>query len=570
MLAKRKDELTQLLQPIKRSLNQQRLVKYTIRYLSIGLAASLVILLLVRLVPIYYYREIACSILALAILAALVTVFYKRIDVRQAAAYADSQGLQEQVSTAWEFRHDDSALARLQREAALNSLRRNLHEIRSSITLWSYSKRQAMLLSCLVFAWGALFLSPNPVDEIIRLQLEEKKAISSIEKEIDKEIKETERNKQLHQVEQEKIANLLKQIKQNLKEQDRLSEKLRSLEDGKLELAKLQTAQQKKQEVLEQLKRRLAEEQALAEVAKALDSHDQQILMEAMEKLSQLVATLTKEEQEELAQLMEAIARQTEEEVSELDAEQLAAIAEQLKQAAELLRHGELPASFAELKQALVRAQEALAQGQQFNQHVSRALAALQQGQLSLAQANPSASGLATGLSQGSGNPGQTSMGQGTSVQGSSSATSGQGQGSTGAGQNDQGGSGLESGYGSGASAPGSGHGQGASAGSGGGNGSGAGSGVGSAQGARELVTVPIQRLDGASQPGDPVGGPLGEGPSETRWSNSGQVTAGTVRPYVEVFQEYEQIARESLERNEIPRDYEELVKQYFSELEPF
>lgn len=572
-MRKETDELTRLLQPIKRRLNRKRLVKYTLFYLWLGLAASLVMLTLARLVPIHYYRELALAILGLALLFALATVYVRRADEGEASAYADSQGLQEQVSTAWEFRQADSPLVRLQREAALYSLREHLAEIKASITLWPYSRQKTMWLGSLALAWWLLFLLPNPLDDTIRLQLEERKAIASMEKELEKEIKEIEQNKELDKLEQEKLANLLEKMKDRLREKD--TDKLRTLEEGKLELAKWQQEQEKKLAALEELKRGLAEEKALAQVVNSLDLRDQETLREAMEKLSQLVASLTKEEQEELAQLMEAIARKLEADSRELAEEELTAIAEKLKQAAELLRQGELPGSFAELKQALVRAQEQLTQGAQVNQHLSRALSLLQQGQLSLAQASPSLSGGAVGLGQ-AGSSGQTSgvtsgntaAKEGSAAIGSASSTSGQGQGAaTEAGEMGQRGSGQKGS--SGNNAPGTGHGQGSSAGSGRG-GAGAGSGVGQAPGSRELVTVPLQRWAGNSQSSDSVGGPLGEGPSETRWSDAGQVLPGMVRPYEEVFREYEQMARESLERKEIPKDYEELVKQYFSELEPF
>src|SRR5690606_2713087 len=116
-------------------------------------------------------------------------------------------GLQEKVSTAWEFRQQETNLAIQQREDALRSLRKNLAEIRASIVLWPSSKRQATLLGCLSLAWLVLLI--YPLDESIQIKLAEQKAVTKIEKELEEEIKETEQNEQLRAEDKEKLANLL-------------------------------------------------------------------------------------------------------------------------------------------------------------------------------------------------------------------------------------------------------------------------------------------------------------------------------------------------------------------------
>ncbi|MCK9918122.1 hypothetical protein MXD81_54260, partial [Microbacteriaceae bacterium K1510] len=115
-----------------------------------------------------------------------------------------------------------------------------------------------------------------------------------------------------------------------------------------------------------------------------------------------------------------------------------------------------------------------------------------------------------------------------------------------------------------------SGNGSGSGTGSGaGGSGSGQGGGAGLGEGSHDLISVPTKRIDGKGGPTETVGGPLGEGSSETRESGSTQVTPGVVRPYKEVYQEYERFSRESLERGNIPNDYKEIVKDYFQSIEP-
>ncbi|TGU75401.1 hypothetical protein EN829_064665, partial [Mesorhizobium sp. M00.F.Ca.ET.186.01.1.1] len=132
--------------------------------------------------------------------------------------------------------------------------------------------------------------------------------------------------------------------------------------------------------------------------------------------------------------------------------------------------------------------------------------------------------------------------------------------GNTGAGQ----GNGSGKGAGNGA---GNGSGNGAGAGAGGGNGQGPGAGLGA--GKHELVTIPTSRIGGENGPSETVGGPLGAGPSQSQQSSQTQVTSGGTLPYEEVYGQYEQFARESMEKGTIPGDYQDIVKDYFSKIEP-
>lgn len=539
MFGRRQDELAELLKPIRKRLACKHFFAYIYTFLLYGLGTSMLILLFSRFIAVFYYKEVAMALILLAFISAIAYAYSRKPDDRQAAVYADGQGLLEKISTALEYQGKTSRLALYQREDALSSLRKKLPEVVESIRIWPCTKKQMVLFSGLCILWAALLAYPNPFEDTLRVQLAENEAVAAIEKDVEKEIEDTKKNEQLNEEQKEKIADLLEQIKKNVKDKDETMDKLLALEDTKRELAELQEKEQKKQ-----------------------------MTLEAMKNLAELVASFSKEEQEELALLIEELAQNTEKLAEELGEEQLAAIAEQLKQAAANMRDGNLPASFEEMKNAMVQAQKQMVQSQQMNQQLAQALGLLQQAQLSLAQANPSAAGVVTNV--GNGTPSVASSGQGSPSNGNSSANSNS-QGSS--EQNTQGQNGSQSGSGSGS---GSGAGQGAGSGSGSG-GSGSGSGSGSGQGAgaglgmgsRELVTVPTERINAQGGVSETVGGPLGEGSSETRWSNSGQVSPGVARPYEEVYRQYQQIARDSLERSEIPSDYEEMVKQYFSEIEP-
>jgi hypothetical protein len=63
--------------------------------------------------------------------------------------------------------------------------------------------------------------------------------------------------------------------------------------------------------------------------------------------------------------------------------------------------------------------------------------------------------------------------------------------------------------------------------------------------------------------------GMIGEGAPGQLSEGTGPVLKGSIRPYSEVFQSYEQAYRQSTERLELPADLGDLVKNYFSNIDP-
>jgi len=63
--------------------------------------------------------------------------------------------------------------------------------------------------------------------------------------------------------------------------------------------------------------------------------------------------------------------------------------------------------------------------------------------------------------------------------------------------------------------------------------------------------------------------GPTGEGSSNFEDAQDSPVLKGEVRNYDEVYSSYEKSYRESLDRMNLPSKLEDIVKQYFSEMDP-
>ncbi|MGM0863730.1 MAG: hypothetical protein ACQEWF_03485 [Bacillota bacterium] len=94
-----------------------------------------------------------------------------------------------------------------------------------------------------------------------------------------------------------------------------------------------------------------------------------------------------------------------------------------------------------------------------------------------------------------------------------------------------------------------------------------AGNGAGNGQGSREMLSVP-EKIEGQNHIERDTG-KLGEGERGERFESNGPVQKGTLRPYEEVYQDYYSSYRKSSDRSTIPKDLENIVQSYFSEIDP-
>ncbi|MCL6456767.1 MAG: hypothetical protein K6T85_02055 [Gorillibacterium sp.] len=64
-------------------------------------------------------------------------------------------------------------------------------------------------------------------------------------------------------------------------------------------------------------------------------------------------------------------------------------------------------------------------------------------------------------------------------------------------------------------------------------------------------------------------GGPASSSGGETQKGGSAPAIDGATRPYEEVYRDYETAAKSSLERNPLPQNLQNLVRDYFTEINP-
>lgn len=584
------DELQSLLMPIRKRLGRRQLMRHWTMYGLGGMGGSVLLLLVARLWPIPHYPWLALAILVLALAAGSIVAWSKQPTWLDCAQTADGQGLAQRTVTAWEHRDSEAAIALRQREDALSHLRRQIPQIVESIQIWPTVRKQTYVIAGLVLASTLLFLLPNTQDERLAQMALEQQALEEAQETLEEIQEETQTNNALTEAQKKELSAMLEQAKQALAKAQDPMERLNTLRAAEKQLEKWRENEARKQAALQRLQQALAGQQSTQSLAEAMSQGDREALTKALQELAKAMEGMSAEEINKLAAVLEQSAGELAQEAAETNAEDAKKIAEQLSATAQQLAQGQIPQALTALEQGLSQGMQAAGQSQQGNLAAAQATASLQQSQMTLASAGAGSQGNMAGAmptgqqTQGSG---QATPASGTPAPGNGtnqpSAGNNQGSGApgqgTGANTGSQPGSSGDGGAGQGAgtgngSGTGDGNGNGTGAGNGagsgnGGNGVGQGSGAGLGDGRHELVTVPSSRITETGGPTDTVSGPLGEGASQTRQSSNAQVSSGGTLPYAEVYGEYAQFARESLEKGNIPGDYQAIVKEYFSNIEP-
>ncbi|GEC92515.1 hypothetical protein [Brevibacillus brevis] len=570
--AKANDELKSLLAPIRKQLGLRVWIQQLTVYGLWGIGASLVLLLLARVWPIPFYQWIAVVLPVLVVLTGLVRALWIRPTWLQCAQVADGNGLAQRVVTAWENQENQSMVAGMQREDALQHLRKNLPHIVESVRIWSLVQRKVYVTSSLLLVCLVLFLWPNPQDLRLAQMAEEKKAVAQVEEEVEAIKQEVKKNTGLTDAQKKQLEEMLEQAKKAMAKADDPAERQNALRAAEKQLEKVRDAEQRKEKALQALQRSLGNQEGTKALAGAMEAKDRQAMTEALAQMAKAMESMPQKEREEIARELASAAEQLKKEAESADSKELEDIAKQLAEAAQQTAQGQVPQAMTALENSLMQAMTGIQQSQQAMLAAIHAAASLNQSQMTLASAGAQAGNAgASGAGAGTAATGQATPASGTPGNQPTAATPGAGanpnQGANPANQPGNGNNGSGQGNGNG---NGNGNGSGNGNGNGsGGQGSGQGGGAGLGKGKHELVTVPAERIGGENGPVDTVGGPLGSGPSQSQQSGNTQVSSGGTLPYEEVYGQYEQFARESMEKGSIPGDYQQIVKDYFSKIEP-
>ncbi len=525
-----KNQFLKLVNEVKHNLLKYyffRFFQYALFYIAV---ASFFIAMVARWVIIQRLDLWLFGVSILLFAGVFIYWYQKRPTSNEAAIVFDQEVKENRVVTTFSFLTDSRELARLQRLETIALMKQVKQEVLRKQKFMFYWKELsvAVLLSC-----GTIlsFLYPSePMLAAKNLQTNKE-----LLEELQEELADSEEKLDDH--EKKELKKKLEQLKEQLKEVQLAEEGLQELLLTEAQLEEMKLELEIKEQQLNQITEQM-EQQGLNELAQALKELNEAALQEALEQL-------TDEQKQALLEINKALTGKELGSLEQLTAEELAKAFEQLEESLQQLIEENLTLeSLSELQQQLQQAALSLNTGM-----ANAGLKANQSLTFSQRQAKKSTS--ASGQASGQQGEGQTSA-----QQGEGSATSNNGNSANQA----QGGNGSGSGQGTGG-------GSGTGAGSGtGGNGSGqGGQGAGTGQGSRELVTVP-NRLQGETSI-EIDQGELGDGNGEKQQSEQAPVLKGSIRPYQEVVGHYEKSFRDSMNRMQLPRHLEGVVRDYFSEL---
>lgn len=523
-----KQEFYKMLQLLKKQLIVEYTVKQFHHFLLFASIYMFVITLISRWVVFIYSIPLMVLGIVIIFLSYSIQSLRSLPHVRHAAILYDHFVGENRTTTALSFLNEEDLIYNLQRKDALQNMKRHQSMLLSRKRTFFYPK-PIILTSLFLNLSLAMLFFPN---ETMLLAKERK-----TEQQMIKEIKTDLQDK----VDQELDPSVKKEMEALLDEENQL-QKLEDLlseiekKHYELELKKKKTEKQRDllNETVEQLKSIQMED-----MAKALQDNDQTSIKEALAKIGS--RELTHEEQQVLGKMLNDGEPFTKEQLEQLEEflMQLAQEATEVKQIAEAQEF--LQNTALDIDQLLAE------RGIQTDTDLSQLIAGSQQSNSNQQQAAPSQSENQGSSDSQGGHESGNEPGQQSGNEPSNQPGNGNGTGSTpGAGGQQQQGSGT--------------------GGSGDSPGNGSGLGAGRGMGSREL-TIP-ETVDGQMNIEKDLGS-LGQGDPAEQSEGDGPVLKGTVRPYEQVYNEYEQVSRESMERRQLPSELENIVKNYFTKIKP-
>ena len=576
---------------VKRRLWKLNLLKTTLFGTAGGVVAACIWGTAGRLFPIEHYRAYCLLLVAAGSIAGFGCAFFRRVTDREAARRMDRNGLEERIVTAYDHLGRDDPVALLQREDAERHAESFARDIRNRLPAPPWKSWAVSLgAGCLVLT--ALLLWPNPMDSVVAAYRAERQWIAEQSRNVE-ELKKRAETETLPPGETAKLDKELDELRAELMRSGSAPVALDAMERAMERLERLGNEWEKLDRQAEQWAEQWRQHPALREIGQSLLRTDAGSLRESLEHLAAQLAEMTPQQKEALAQALERLS----DSAPAADDETRQKLERALRDMAAAARgagtqqDGWSDEMINRLNESLI---ETMSGWQQWNRLAERATdlgAAVAQMGLTMAQrlaaqnaagAQLSAAWAPGGLAESllaSAEQAPPATAEGGSQQGSVGAGAGQNRtpasGAGGSGTGSASGAGTGEAGGTGGTGSGQGSGKGVSQGSGtGGGGSGArndGGGTGGLQGgfgvgSRKLVTPSPSLAGGGVPQSDP--GPV-QGGVDAAPAGPAPAADGVARPYEEVYAEYAAEAVRSLDRTPLPQSVQQLVRDYFTEIDP-
>lgn len=554
-------DIQRSLRPMARRLRLRDTLRLVSRTLWMPLAASALLQVVGRLVPIANLLVWTALPLLVWVLAMAGSLLFRRMPLANVARRIDEMlGLRERLSTALELggHADHGPVDDDQQEDARAAAAR----LRPNLVPLVFERRPLLLALVPLALVAASIVLPNPQAAVLAERTLVEQALTQTADQVKQVQQQVAQDQTLTPEERAALEKELADLEQKLRENNGNREQA---------LADLSTAEARLQQridpntdarraAMEQMTRNLQSMSGAAQTQRPTMGDASSELQALADRLAQM----TPEQQQQAAQALGAQAAQ----MAQSDPQ----TAQGLSSAAQALQNNDTAAAQQALEQAAQSAAQA-AQQQANQQAVERSLSQVQQSREQVAQAGQQNQQGQQAQQNQQGQQGQQGQ-EGQEGQEGQQGQQGQGQGQQGEGQQGQQGQGGQGGQGQnpqngGARADNLGEGQGGQSDIDPNGDSSGGSGSGNQHG--EMVYQPYTP---SGNPGDPdyVQGQQGtDGETQVQQGQSSLPGAAndSMVPYDQVLPEYQRSAGEALDQSAIPPHLKDYVRDYFSQLEP-
>ncbi|GIO26283.1 hypothetical protein [Ornithinibacillus bavariensis] len=508
-----------LLKTAKRKLYLKHFLNFIQRWCLIAGVSMFLVVVLARFVVVTNLTDILGIIAFISLIIVTAISLIKRPSLRDAARYFDEFVQEDRVKTALHFLQRDDPLSQLQRKDAISHMKNQIPALQAAKQKL-FNSGHLLIIGLLSLFIVAAFIFPADSMNLAKEKEKEQEIVKETREAI-KEIASTEK--------QDRVKDLQEQT-DKIKESEELLKKL---------LQEETTLEKDKQDAMKkaQLLKEMAQEAlSLNKLADAFKQADSENMKRALKDIMQNnVSTLTPEQQKALEDLISNLLNEDIQQLNELTDEQLE----------------ELLAKLENELESLINSVNALGEIASLQQQIQDIATKLHKNMND--NGMTSTTELAFSPQSKSSNPSQTNgENDDSNEDNGKNADTGNGTGeSSNSSNSSNGSSGSSSGNGKG--------------GNGGANNS-VGSGAGLGQGSRKL-TIP-ERID-SEKSIERDFGELGKGSSEMQKTPDGLILKGSVRSHEEVYGQYADSYRKSVDRLQLPAYLEDVVKDYFSDLNP-
>lgn len=500
------------------------MLEYTAKASIGALGLYLALVFLSRFVPIYDVYGKGALIAGAVIISGFMLSLFKSPKNEAAAKLLDSKGLKERTLTALELMNEDTAIAALQRQDALEHLK--TLNIKETIKI-KLPARYVIISALLAISIIISGFIPNPMEEKAVEIFNAKKEIARQQKEVEEIIKRVENNNKLTLQQKEEAKAALEELKKELSKAQDAREGLKALErtENKIEMLKEKYTDKELDKIIQEF----SKNEATKDLAETLKRGDTNRLKSDLQRTAEELKNLNQEELKELSQNLSQLAKALE-------------------------QNPELAASFYELAQKMASGELGDLQNEisSLNEEISRLM---ENNEFSQAMEDVMES-LRNAAAQTQSQQGQNQQGQGQGQNQGQSGSQGQGQNQGQSGGQPGGGAGEGTGQNSKAQSP-----------------QGTGTGLGNKQPSekdvREYEKVFTPSLPGGTgEKSQLQGNKNNEGETKEYTVDKGIGIKGEMKPYNQVIGEYREKAFENIEGRQIPQSLEDMVKDYFTSLE--